>query len=70
MPRMKKILFGISFSACVVYTETVIHLNVGKVLDIHVMVQFFSWFKFYFPLFQTIIIHNHNQKQRKTEFQG
>ena len=32
---------------------------------IYVVVQFYPWFKFYFPLFQTHYQHYHTQKQRE-----
>ena len=42
-------------------------------IKIHVVVQFYPWFKFSFLLFQThyhvIIIHYHTQKQKKRKFE-
>ena len=44
-------------------------LSFNEDLCLYVVVQFYSWFKFYFLLFQThyhaIIIHCHTQKQKK-----
>ena len=33
----------------------------------YAVVQLYSWFKFYFPLFK-LIIHHHTPKQRKIKF--
>ena len=30
----------------------------------YVVVQIYPWFKFYFPLFKLIIVHNHTLKER------
>ena len=35
---------------------------------VYVVFQFYSWFKFYFPLFKLIIIHYNTQKQKKIKF--
>ena len=36
---------------------------------VYVMVQFYPWFKSYFPLFQTHIIHYNTQKHKKRKFE-
>ena len=37
--------------------------------NVYVVVQFYPWFKFYFPLFQISIIHYNTQKQKEIKFE-
>ena len=50
----------VSFSGILSYIE--VRSIVVQILNIYVVVQFYSWFKFYFLLFQN---HYHTQKQRQ-----
>ena len=47
--------------------------RVAHIYGVHVVVQFYPWFKISFLLFQThyhvIIIHYHTQKQKKKNFE-
>ena len=40
------------------------HLKLFNLFNIAVVIQFYPWFKFYFPLFQT---HYHNYNTQKQE---
>ena len=66
-PRVKvKVELGLTFK-CTPSIDCLYFISVCKFTCVHVVVQFYPWFKFHFPWFIGMVMHDNEFKTKESK---